>query len=221
MRCLWKSSILGRRRRRPERKRLSTKSRSHLVWIDLETTGLDPETHVILEIATLITDRELNVVARGPTLVVHQPEEVLARADPWARKQHESSGLLAEVKGSLVSLAQAEEETLAFLKAHIPPRACPLCGSSICLDRRFLVRYMPRVSKYLSYRHVDVSSIKELVARWYPEKIVHHRQASPHRALPDILSSIAELRYYREQVFRRPAGVLLRELSRDGSATDL
>lgn len=192
---------------RPERKVLPTKSRSHLVWIDLETTGLDPEVHAILEIATLITDKDLNVVAQGPTLVIHQPEEVLSGMDHWARRQHESSGLLAEVKRSRVSLAQAQEETLAFLSAHVPPRACPLCGSSICLDRRFLVRYMPRVSAHLSYRLVDVSSIKELVARWYPEKLIRHKRPSPHRALPDILGSLAELRYYREQVFRLPVSL--------------
>lgn len=159
--------------------------------------------HAILEIATLITDRDLNVIAQGPALVIHQPEEVLAVMDPWARRQHESSGLLVEVKRSRISLSRAEEETLAFLEAHTPPRACPLCGSSICLDRRFLVRHMPRVSDHLSYRHVDVSSIKELVARWYPGKMPRWKQGSKHRALSDILSSLAELRYYREQVFLR------------------
>ncbi|HIP99161.1 TPA: oligoribonuclease [Candidatus Bipolaricaulota bacterium] len=186
---------------------MSTKSRSHLVWIDLETTGLDPQVHAILEIATLITDKDLNVIAQGPALVIHQPEEILAAMDPWARKQHESSGLLAEVRSSRASLAQAEAETLAFLSAHVPPRACPLCGSSICLDRRFLLRHMPQVSAHLSYRLVDVSSIKELVARWYPEKLIRRRRPSPHRALPDILGSLAELRYYREQVFRLPVSI--------------
>jgi len=158
---------------------------------------------VILEIATLITDKDLNVIAQGPALVIHHPEEILAAMDPWAKKQHEASGLLAEVRRSSVSLAQAEEETLAFLREYTPPKACPLCGSSICLDRRFLVRHMPRVSEHLSYRHVDVSSLKELVARWFPEKALKRGQTSPHRALPDILSSLEELRYYREHVFRK------------------
>jgi len=192
---------------RLERTQLSTKPVStNLVWMDLETTGLEPESCVILEIATLITDKDLNVIAEGPNLVIHQPEEVLKSMDPWAKKQHEASGLLAEVRRSGVSLVQAEEETLAFLREHTPPRACPLCGSSICLDRRFLVRYMPRVSEHLSYRHVDVSSLKELVARWFPEKALKRRKTSPHRALPDILSSLEELRYYRKQVFRPPGG---------------
>ena len=189
---------------RLERTQLSTKPVStNLVWIDLETTGLEPESCVILEIATLITDKDLNVIAEGPNLVIRQPEEALKSMDAWAKKQHEASGLLGEVRRSGVSLVQAEEETLAFLREHTPPRACPLCGSSICLDRRFLVRYMPRVSAHLSYRHVDVSSLKELVARWFPEKALKRRQTSPHRALPDILSSLEELRYYREHVFRK------------------
>ncbi|HEC62935.1 MAG TPA: oligoribonuclease, partial [Candidatus Acetothermia bacterium] len=170
---------------------MSPKARSgNLIWLDLETTGLDPETCVILEIATLVTDKDLNVVAEGPALVIHYPPQVLAGMDPWARKQHQASGLLAEVEASRVSLAQAEEETLAFLRSHTPPRACPLCGSSICLDRRFLIRYMPKLNAHLSYRHVDVSSIKELVARWYPDQVVKRKGSSRHRARADILDSI-------------------------------
>ena len=193
---------------------MSRKSdQTNLAWLDLETTGLDPESCVILEIATLITDKDLNVIAEGPNLVIHQPEEVLESMDPWAKKQHESSGLLVEVRRSTVSLPQAEEETLAFLKRYCPPKACPLCGSSICLDRRFLVRYMPRLSAHLSYRHVDVSSIKELVVRWFPDKALKHKRASRHRALSDILDSLEELRYYRDQVFR-PAGKT--RVERDG-----
>jgi oligoribonuclease len=184
---------------------MSPKPRSgNLIWLDLETTGLDPETCVILEIATLVTDKDLKLVAEGPALVIHQPPEALAGMEPWARKQHQASGLLAEVRASRISLAQAEAETLEFLAAHTPPRACPLCGSSICLDRRFLIRYMPRLNAHLSYRHVDVSSIKELVARWYPDQVVKRKGSSQHRARADILDSIAELRYYRERVFRPP-----------------
>ncbi len=134
------------------------KSAMNLVWIDLETSGLDVETRVILEIATIITDRDLNILAEGPDLVIHQSEEVLATMDEWCMKQHRTSGLIEEVTRSTVSLSQAESETLAFVSSYCPPRSCPLCGNSICFDRRFLIRYMPKLDAILSYRNVDVST---------------------------------------------------------------
>ena len=185
---------------------------SRLVWIDLETTGLHPDRDVILEIATIITDKDLGEVATGPCLVIHQPEETLLAMDSWGKNQHEKSGLLGQVRESTLSTAEAEAQTLAFLREHGMAQANPLCGNSICFDRRFLIRHMPRVDAFLNYRHVDVSSIKELVARWYPElsRSMSNEKASTHRALQDIQESIAELRTYRQMIFRR---------NLDGSAT--
>lgn len=177
------------------------KDPTNLAWLDLETTGLDPETCVILEIATVVTDAELNILATGPDLVIHHPPEVLAGMDEWAKKQHEASGLLTAVRESQVTLAAAEEATLAFLSEHCPPGACPLAGSSVCLDRRFLVRYMPKLHAFLHYRHVDVSTVKELVRRWYPDKALPEPHPSKHRSLLDVLDSLEELRYYRSTVF--------------------
>ena len=173
----------------------------NLVWIDLETTGLEPETSVILEIAVVITDAQLHLLQQGPVLVIHHPEEVLAGMDEWARRQHEGSGLLAEVRQSTLTLAQAEEMVLAAVSAFCPPRTCPLAGSSVCFDRLFLRKYMPRLNAHLHYRHVDVSSFKEMVKRWHPDKAVPNGTGAKHRALPDILDSIQELRYYREALF--------------------
>lgn len=172
-----------------------------LVWMDLEMSGLDPDTCQILEIATLITDGDLNIVAEGPDIVVHQPDAVLDAMDAWCTQQHGNSGLTAQVKASTVSLAEAEARTLEFLRAHCPPGKSPLCGNSIGHDRRFLLRYMPQVSGFLHYRIVDVSSIKELARRWYPS-LSAPRKGETHRALDDIRESIAELRFYRERVFR-------------------
>ena len=175
-----------------------------LVWMDLEMSGLDPDTCQILEIATLVTDGDLNVVAEGPDIVIHQPDNVLAAMDAWCTQQHGTSGLTAQVQASTVSLAEAEARTLEFLRAHCPPGKSPLCGNSIGHDRRFLLRYMPQVASYLHYRSVDVSSIKELTRRWYPA-LSAPRKGETHRALDDIRESIAELRHYRERVFR-PSG---------------
>ena len=177
------------------------KSRTHLVWLDLETTGLDVETREILEIATIVTDKDLNVIAEGPDLVVHHPESVLENIDAWCLKQHGASGLLEASRRSTVSLRQAEEQTLSFVREHCPPQACPLCGNSICFDRRFLIRYMPALDAYLSYRNVDVSTIKELLYRWHPNLDAKVEKKSKHRALDDIRESIEELRIYRKSVF--------------------
>ena len=179
------------------------KDPSNLVWLDLETSGIDVETKAILEVAMIITDRDLNVIAEGPELVVYQPDEVLERLDNWCKKQHRASGLIDEVRRSAVSLKQAEDELISFASQYCPPRACPLCGNSICFDRRFIIRYMPRLNDLLSYRNVDVSTIKELVGRWYPEQLagIGNSKTSKHRALSDIHESIGELIHYRNNVF--------------------
>ena len=175
-----------------------------LAWMDLEMTGLDPGRHVIVEIATLITDDELNIVAEGPDLVVHQPPEALAEMDEVVVKMHTSSGLLPAIEASTITLADAGAQTLAFLKEHIPDaRSIPLCGNSIGTDRRFLAAYLPEIEDYLHYRSVDVSTIKELAKRWYPDlEGSAPGKASAHRALDDIKESVAELAYYREHVFK-------------------
>lgn len=175
-----------------------------LVWLDLEMTGLDPQTCVIVEIATLITDPELKIVAEGPNLVVHQSDEVLAGMDPFVVKMHERSGLLDRIRASEITLEQAETQSLAFLKEHCEERKSPLCGNSIWKDRQFIERYMPRFDAHLHYRNIDVSSVKELVRRWYPGDMAPQKKET-HRALDDILESIEELRWYRQRVFRDPA----------------
>jgi len=171
--------------------------------MDLEMTGLDPANDVIVEIATLITDDELHIIAEGPDLVIHQTDEVLARMDQVVVDMHTRSGLLELIRTSTLSLDEAGAATLEFIRTHIPePRTVPLCGNSIGTDRRFLAAYLPEIENYLHYRSVDVSSIKELVARWYPE-IDRGRPSKngSHRALDDVRDSVAELIYYRSQVF--------------------
>jgi oligoribonuclease len=178
-----------------------------LVWMDLEMTGLDPERDHIVEIATIVTDDELGIVAEGPDLVVHQPAEVLARMEPVVVEMHTASGLLGEIGTSTTTLAEAGRTTLDFIRAHVPePRSVPLCGNSIGTDRRFLARHLPEIEAHLHYRCVDVSSIKELAKRWYPAVgLDRPPKSGKHRALTDIRNSIAELRYYREKVFTTPA----------------
>jgi oligoribonuclease len=172
--------------------------------MDLEMTGLDPARHAIVEIATLVTDDDLHVVAEGPDLVVHQPAEVLATMDDVVRKMHTKSGLLAAIESSTVSLADAGAATLDFIKSHVPePRTVPLAGNSIGMDRRFLAVYLPDVEQYLHYRSVDVSTVKELCRRWYPDVLAKAPdKAGGHRALDDIRESVEELRYYRSAIFR-------------------
>ena len=171
--------------------------------MDLEMTGLDPATEVIVEIATLITDDELNVIAEGPDLVIHQPETMLVAMDPFVVQMHTSSGLLTAIRESTITLEQAGVQTLEFIKKHVPePRTIPLCGNSIGTDRRFLAKYLPEIENYLHYRSVDVSTIKELVKRWYPGlEISRPTKAGAHRALDDVQESIRELKFYRENVF--------------------
>jgi oligoribonuclease len=175
--------------------------------MDLEMTGLDHDHDVIVEIATIVTDDDLAIVAEGPDLVVHADEDALARMGDVVRTMHTSSGLLDQIRASTVDLATAGVETLAFIQEHVPePRTVPLCGNSIGTDRRFLTRWLPAIEEYLHYRSVDVSSVKELARRWYPEAVAKAPgKHGTHRALDDIRESIAELRYYREAVFRDPA----------------
>lgn len=173
-----------------------------LVWMDMEMSGLEPDRDVILEIATLITDAALAVVAEGPVLVVHQPDIVLDAMDDWNREHHGASGLTARVRASRLTAADAEAQTLAFVSAHCTARSSPLCGNSIHQDRRFLARYMPQLDRYLHYRNVDVSTIKELVRRWYPDGPPPPEKKHAHLALEDIRESIDELRFYRAQYFR-------------------
>jgi oligoribonuclease len=172
--------------------------------MDLEMTGLDPDKDVIVEIASLVTDDELTIVAEGPDLVVHQPPEALAEMDEVVRTMHTSSGLLKAIEASTVSLEEAGRQTLEFIKQHVPDlRTVPLCGNSIGTDRRFLATQLPEIEEHLHYRSVDVSTIKELTKRWYPgalDKVP--RKATAHRALDDIRESIAELKYYREAIFK-------------------
>jgi oligoribonuclease len=171
--------------------------------MDLEMTGLDPTSHVIVEIATLITDDELEVVAEGPDLVIHQPAEALALMEPIVLEMHTRSGLLPAITASTVTLDEAGQATLDFLRQHIPePRTVPLCGNSIGTDRRFLAAYLPAIENHLHYRSVDVSTLKELARRWYPGVIDGApRKATSHRALDDIRESVDELRFYRQKLF--------------------
>lgn len=175
-----------------------------LVWMDLEMTGLDIGHDLVVEIATLITDDDLEVVAEGPDLVIGAPLNILDGMADVVRKMHTKSGLLDEIKASTVTVADAGAATLAFIKEHVPePRSVPLCGNSIGTDRRFLARDLPEIEEYLHYRSVDVSTVKELCRRWYPDAIAGlPDKKGGHRALDDIRESVAELRYYREAVFR-------------------
>lgn len=171
---------------------------NNLIWIDLEMTGLDPETEVIIEIATIVTDAQLNVLAEGPSLVIHQPDSILDAMDEWCTKQHGQSGLTERVRQSKISVADAEQQTIAFLQQYIASGKSPMCGNTVSQDRRFLVKYMPELESYFHYRHIDVSTIKELARRWKPEIIDGVKKSSSHLALDDVRDSIEELKYYRQ-----------------------
>jgi oligoribonuclease len=174
-----------------------------LVWMDLEMTGLEPDTDVIVEIATLVTDDDLNIVAEGPDLVIHQPADVLAIMKPIVVEMHTKSGLLGAITSSTITLEEAGAATLEFIKLHVPEaRTVPLCGNSIGTDRRFLAKYLPEIENYLHYRSVDVSSIKELAKRWFPKSgIDRPNKGGMHRAMDDVRESVRELQYYREKYF--------------------
>ncbi|HCT4482621.1 TPA: oligoribonuclease [Pseudomonas aeruginosa] len=174
----------------------------NLIWIDLEMTGLDPDRDVIIEMATIVTDSDLNTLAEGPVIAIHQPEEILAGMDEWNTRQHGQSGLTQRVRESTVSMAEAEAQTLAFLEQWVPKRSSPICGNSICQDRRFLYRHMPRLEGYFHYRNLDVSTLKELAARWAPQVRESFKKGNTHLALDDIRESIAELRHYRDHFIK-------------------
>lgn len=172
------------------------------VWIDLEMTGLDPELNVIIEIASIVTDTELNIVAEGPALAIHQHESHLAIMDDWNTQHHNDSGLVRRVRESQVDTAAAEQATLEFLRSYLKPQESPLCGNSVGQDRRFLKRYMPELEAFFHYRNLDVSSVKELARRWRPEVLAGVSKAGKHLALDDVRESIEELKHYRANFFR-------------------
>lgn len=174
----------------------------NLIWIDLEMTGLDTDNDVIIEIATVVTDAQLNVLAEGPVLAVKQADALLDGMDEWNTRQHGGSGLTQRVRESRIDAAQAQAQTLAFLQQWVPARKSPMCGNSICQDRRFLHRGMPELEQYFHYRNLDVSTLKELVSRWAPELKAGFKKESSHLALDDIYDSIAELKYYREHFLK-------------------
>ena len=176
---------------------------SNLIWVDLEMTGLNPDEDRIIEMATIVTDSNLNVLAEGPELVIHQSDELLASMDEWNTRQHGESGLTERVKASTVSEANAEADTLAFLRHYVPERSSPMCGNTICQDRRFLARTMPALEAFFHYRNLDVSSLKILCQNWAPELLDKFTKSGSHRALGDIRESIAELQFYREHFIRR------------------
>ena len=173
---------------------------NNLIWIDMEMTGLVPDTDRIIEIAVIVTDSQLNLIAEGPVLVVQQPDEVLAAMDSWNRSVHGKSGLVEKVKASRLDEATVERQTIEFLKLHVPAGVSPMCGNSICQDRRFLARWMPKLEAHFLYRNLDVSTLKELVKRWKPEILKGMKKEGKHEALADIYESIEELKYYRKQV---------------------
>lgn len=172
-----------------------------LIWIDLEMTGLDTLNDEIIEIATIVTDDNLNILAEGPVLAIHQPERVLNKMDDWCTTQHGQSGLIDRVRRSQISMAEAEQQTIAFLQKWVVAGKSPMCGNSICQDRRFLARQMPALEKYFHYRNLDVSSVKELCWRWRPDVMKTFEKKGSHLALDDIRDSIRELKHYREHFF--------------------
>lgn len=175
---------------------------NNLVWIDLEMTGLSPERDVIIEIATVVTDANLRILAEGPVMAIHQCDAVLASMDEWNTRQHGSSGLADRVRNSMITTREAEQATLDFLSQWVPAGKSPMCGNSICQDRRFLARHMPRLEAFFIYRNLDVSTLKELARRWYPEAFAGFTKKSSHLALDDIRDSIAELKHYRNTMLR-------------------
>ena len=173
---------------------------NNLIWIDMEMTGLQPDADRIIEVALLVTNSDLQILAEGPVVVVHQPDEVLAAMDSWNQSTHRKTGLIDRVRASRTSEAEAERRLLAFLEAHVPANVSPMCGNSICQDRRFLARWMPRLEAHFHYRNLDVSTLKELVRRWKPEAMKGFVKEGKHEAMADILESIEELKYYRRTV---------------------
>ncbi|MBU1665702.1 MAG: oligoribonuclease [Gammaproteobacteria bacterium] len=178
---------------------------THLVWIDMEMSGLEPDSDSVLEVALIVTDKDLNLVEEGPVLVVHQSDAVLDAMDNWNKGTHGKSGLIDKVKASTLSDADVEAQMIEFMKKHVGERKSPMCGNSICQDRRFLARHMPKLEAYFHYRNLDVSTLKELAARWRPELKDGFKKANSHTALADIQESIEELKYYRDTFIRMSA----------------
>ena len=176
--------------------------KQRLIWIDLEMTGLEPEENHIIEVATIVTDAQLNTIAEGPVIAVHQPQEYLDRMDDWNVKTHTGSGLVERVKKSQYNESEAAAETIEFLKQYIDAGVSPMCGNSICQDRRFLARHMPELEAFFHYRNLDVSTLKELAKRWNPEVANSFKKSGAHEALADIRESVAELQHYRENFLR-------------------
>ena len=183
---------------RPVTVRPAMNKKTNLIWIDLEMTGLVPEKDIIIEIATVVTDADLNVLAEGPSLAIHQDNKYLESMDAWNTRQHTKSGLVQRVKESEISVNEAEKQTLDFVMKYVDPDTSPMCGNSICQDRRFLYNYMPKLEKFFHYRHIDVSTLKELAVRWKPDVVSTSFKQSKHLALSDIYDSINELKHYRE-----------------------
>ena len=183
---------------------MSERDTTRLIWIDLEMTGLRTDVDHIIEIATVVTDKDLNTLAEGPVLAIHQTDETLDAMDDWNRRQHGASGLAARVRASTITAAEAERQTLAFLNRWVEPGVSPMCGNSICQDRRFLAREMPELERYFHYRNLDVSTLKELARRWSPEAFSGFQKSSTHLALDDIRDSIREMQHYRQTFLRVP-----------------
>jgi oligoribonuclease len=179
-----------------------TQDKQNLIWIDLEMTGLYPETDSIIEIATIVTDKELNILAEGPVLAVHQSKKTMDAMDAWNQKHHGQSGLIERVLSSALSESDVEQQTIEFLKQWVPEGASPMCGNSICQDRRFMAKTMPLLEAFFHYRNLDVSTLKELASRWAPEIMKGFKKQATHQALDDVLESIAELKYYREHLLK-------------------
>lgn len=177
---------------------------TNLIWLDLEMTGLEPKTDVILEMATIVTDSQLNILAEGPVFAIKTADEILDNMDPWCVEQHGKSGLTARCRASTVTLAEAEQQTIAFLSQYVSKGKSPMCGNSIGQDRRFLAEYAPELEAFFHYRNLDVSTVKELARRWHPEVLQRVQKSSSHLALDDIRESIAELVTYRQYFFRLP-----------------
>ncbi|BAP58294.1 oligoribonuclease [Candidatus Tachikawaea gelatinosa] len=182
---------------------MNKKNEKNLIWIDLEMTGLNPEKDRIIEIVTLITDSDLNILAEGPTLAIHQTDEVLENMDQWNKKTHSHTGLIEKVKSSNYNEKLAQDLTINFIKKWVPEKKSPICGSTIAQDRRFLFKYMPHLESYFHYRYIDVSTIRELAVRWKPEILISIKKKSKHQALFDIRESVAELNYYRKFFFTK------------------